>query len=71
MLNRFNSLGEQWQPTENGRMIYGQTYLPQPQPQIAVANNWGSGGRWRPAGDGGMIYGQKHLPQPPIGVAQN
>jgi hypothetical protein len=38
-LNGFNSLGKQWQPTENGGMIYGQTYLP--QPQIGVAQNWG------------------------------
>ena len=65
VLNGFNSLGEQRQPGENGGMINGQTYLPQPQPQplIAFAKNRGSGQQWQPA--------EKCLPQPPIGVAQN
>jgi hypothetical protein len=70
-LNRFNSLGEQWQPLEKGGMAYRQTYLPQPQPQIAVANNWGSGEQWQPVEKGGMAYRQTYLPQPQIGVGQN
>lgn len=70
-LNRFNSLGEQWQSVENGGMAYRQTYLPQPQPQIAVANNWGSGEQWQPVEKGGMAYRQTYLPQPQIGVGQN
>ena len=41
VMNGFNGSGEQWQPVQNGGMVYGQMYMQQPQSQFGVATNWG------------------------------